>query len=201
MRKGFRSAFYVVLAVLLGGKATGVVEGFFLSPGWLAVCVALPAGALALVYLVVQAIRTLMSRGSAKFWSRPTAVAVLLVLWGAPIVPGNLPRLAGYYLRVKCFADVPAILAWADEYRTTTDETSSRPITEWDFVQILPLPAEIKAMGSRLYVRTTDHAVMIENGGGLTGCWGLTVGHGIANSPEGQRAWRINDDAFVSDCE
>ena len=201
MSKGIKITLYVLLGVLLAGKATDIVEGFFLSPGFLAVCIALPLGVLSLVYLVVQGVRALASRGRIKFWSRLTAASVLLVLWGAPIVPGYLPRLVGYYLRVKVAGDVPAILAWADEYQPRTTSPSSQPRTEREFVQGRSLPNAIKAVGWTASIRTTDRVVTIVNGSGLTGHWGLTVGHGIAHTPEASDGWRISDDAFVWDRE
>lgn len=196
-------AAYVVLAVLLACKLPTIVEGFFLSPGFLGVCVAVPVAALSLVYLITRG--ALRVGGTGKLWSRSTAVVLLLVLWAVPFVPGYLPRLAGYWLRVKALADVPAILDWADGYATSTTRPATGPATgpwwEWEDIPPDALPPAVKAMGGAASFRRRDRAVMIANGGALAGHWGLTVGRGVASTPEARWGWRVNDDAFVWDSE
>ncbi len=220
MSKKLLTILYIVLAVLAICKATNVVEGYFLSPGWLGACLALPLAALSLLYLIIRAVWAIPTRrdyseSEPRFWSPLAAVALLLLLWGMPTMPGYLTRLFGYYLRVQTIGDVPAILAWADRYATSTTAPSTEPadgqgrimtgqerimMGEWETVPYSDMPSAVKRMGSRVEFRRRDRAVMVGNGGGLTGHWGLTVGRGIGQDGGGTR-WAIDQDGYVWDSE
>lgn len=192
---------YVVLALLLLGRAPDIVEGFFLSPGFFSFCIGFPLGALSAAYLVSRFIYALCTRTLAGFWSEATAVALLFVLLGAPIVPGCQPRLAGYYLRVKTIGDIPAILAWADSY-TASAPPETQPDYESETIPEEALPDAVRKMGTRAHFHPSDRTITISNGGALVGHWGLTVGHGVGLAQPkllGTGWIVISDDAYVWD--
>jgi hypothetical protein len=201
--KWAKRAAYVILALLLLGQAPAIVEGFLLSPGFLTVCFGFPLGVISALYLVVRFIYALSTRTLAGFWSKDTAIALLFVLWGgAPLVimPGHLPHLAGYYLRAKTIADVPAILAWADSYARSAPP-GTQPAYESEMIPEEALPDAVRKMGTRAFFDRNDRTIEIINGGALPGHWGLTVGHGVSLSPQYGTRWTVSDDAFVWDHE
>lgn len=224
MSKKLLTILYILLAVLAICGPDHVLHGYFLSPGGLNLGFLL--GALSLVYLIIHMacaglMRATQSMWRPRFWTRKTAVALLLVFWGCSnFVPGYSPFLFGYYLRAKIIGDVPAILAWADTYAASTSPPSADPadhrarnvIYEWEMVPYRDLPAAVKRMGGRSMVefRRRDRALMVVNGNGDDGYWGLTVGHGIGKDAgggltvgkaigkePGAERWAVNQDAFV----
>ena len=132
----------------------------------------------------------------AKHWSVYSAVAVLVLLWALPLVPGYHPRLAGYYLRVKALADIPAILDWADGYASDSNATS-QPGSLWERIPPSELSKAMLTLGSSAGFRRRDHALRIFNGGLMERHWGVTVGRNIAANETG---WTANKDWFVWDC-
>jgi hypothetical protein len=196
-----RTILYAVLAVVLVGHPTDIVEGFYLSPGGISVFVAFPLALLSSGYLILHVFRVLTSRGDLEWWSTGPAIALLLVFWGLPIVPGWVPRLAGYYLRVKIIADVPAIVRWAESYPGPKTRSETQSSSEWNSIPTADLPNTILSMGRDASYRSRDHAVMIFNGSGLTGHWGITVRRGIGTESEADSGWKVNEDAFVWDRE
>jgi hypothetical protein len=140
-----------------------------------------------------------------RFWSRLTAVVLLLVLWGAPIEPGYDPGLFGYYLRAKIIGDVPAILAWADTYATSTTKPSEENmIGEWEMVSrpglpnSVSLPDAVRRMGWYVKFRRSDRAAEVSYGSGMAGTWGIKVGHGVGEQAGGtRREVKVNQDAYV----
>jgi hypothetical protein len=155
------------------------------------------------LYLVGRLIYALRTHTLAGFWSKATAAALLFALWGAAplvIMPGYLPRLAGYYLRVKIIGDIPAILAWADSYAPFVPP-GTQPAYESEEIPREALPDAIRKMGMRAFFDRSDRTITISNGGALPGHWGLTVGHGVSLSPQYGTRWIVSDDAFVWDRE
>jgi hypothetical protein len=201
---------YIVLAVLAIGQVTDILEGYlFPFPAYLSFFIGLPLAALSLLYLIIHVMcvvvtRVAHSKWRPRPWSPVPAVALLHVLWGAPIVPAYLPHLFGYYLRVRTVGNVPAILAWADTYAASAARASTQPdgereqitVGEWVTVPHRDLPDAVKRVGQNAMFRPKDRAVEVYSGSGMAGSWGVTVGHGIGEQCPG-KDWAVSQDAYV----
>jgi hypothetical protein len=190
-KRTLRRVLLVLLGLAMFLKIHVVIEGFFFEWAGAEMCATLLIAACCAFVLLFD-VAIYFRRGRERFWTRTRICLLMIVLAGVPFPRFDYPRAAGYYMRAKLLADVPAVLAWADHY----EPPPAAKVGPDGDVLVIPAPPELRSMGWGAEWNTKTHVVRIRNGGSMVGAWGLTVGHGVGSDPNCPGV-PISPDAYV----